>query len=65
MVGGEAVARWVKHRVQPSTCRADLWQLGMLIKTAAVCADVAITSFADSLLAGGFATAALAQASLW
>jgi len=55
----------VKHRIEPYTCKTDLWQLGMLIKTAAVCADVAITSFADRLLAGGFATAALAQASLW
>ena len=35
----------------------------MLIQAAAVCAesDVAITSYAGRLLAGGFATAALAQ----
>ena len=42
-----------------------LWQLGIRIKTAAGCADVATTSFADHLLAGNFATAAIAQASLW
>ena len=41
----------------------DMWQLGMLFKSAAVGADVAITSYAGCLLAGGFATAALAQAS--
>ena len=51
----------VRHRIEPYTCMTDLWQLGMLIKTAAVCADVAITSFADRLLDGGFATAALAR----
>jgi len=55
----------VRHRIESYTCMTDLWQLGMLIKTAAVCADVTITSFADRLLDGGFATAALAQASLW
>jgi serine/threonine protein kinase len=62
---GKLLPDGVKHRIEPYTCKTDLWQLGMLIKTAAVCADVAITSFADLLLAGGFATAALAQASLW
>jgi len=55
----------VKHRSEPFTIKTDLWQLGMLIKTAAVCVDVATTSFADHLLAGNFATAAIAQASLW
>lgn len=55
----------VKHRIEPYTSKTDLWQLGMLIKTAAVCADVAITSFADRLLAGEFPNAASAQASLW
>ena len=75
VVGGEAAARSspsdgviVKHRIQPFTYQTDLWQLGMLIETAAAvlcvsCADVAITSFADCLMAGRFATAALAQAS--
>ena len=55
----------VKQRLEPYTCKTDLWQLGMLIKTAAVSVDVAITSFAERLLAGDFATAAIAQASLW
>ncbi len=62
---GKLLPDGVKHRIEPYTCKTDLWQLGMLIKTAAVCADVVITSFADHLLAGEFATAALAQASLW
>ncbi len=55
----------VKHRLEPYTCKTDMWQLGMLIRNAAVCPDVAIASFADRLLAGDFATAAIAQASLW
>ncbi|DBB07141.1 TPA: hypothetical protein ACH3X1_011712 [Trebouxia sp. C0004] len=62
---GKLLPDAVKHRTEPFTCKTDLWQLGMLIKTATVCADVAITSFADRLLAGEFTTAALAQASLW
>jgi len=62
---GKLLPDGVKHRLEPYTCKTDLWQLGMLIKTAAVSADVAITSFADHLLAGDFATAAIAQASLW
>jgi len=62
---GKLLPDLVKHRLEPYTCKTDLWQLGMLIRTAAVSADVAITSFADRLLAGDFATAAIAQASLW
>ena len=61
---GKLLPDGVKHRTQPYTCKTDLWQLGMLIKTATICADVAITSFADCLLAVGFDTAASAQASL-
>jgi len=62
---GKLLPDLVKHRLEPYTCKTDLWQLGMLIRTTAVSADVAITSFADRLLAGDFATAAIAQASLW
>lgn len=62
---GDLLPDAVKHRNQPYTCKTDLWQLGMLIKTAAICADAAVTSFADHLLAGEFATAALAMASIW
>lgn len=62
---GKMLPDEVKHRSEPFTVKTDLWQLGMLIKTAAICADVAITSFADHLLAGNFATAAIAQATLW
>ncbi|DBA79689.1 TPA: hypothetical protein ACH3X1_008362 [Trebouxia sp. C0004] len=62
---GKLLPDGVKHRSEPFTVKTYLWQLGMLIKTAAVCADVATTSFADHLLAGNFATAAIAQASLW
>ncbi len=62
---GKLLPDGVKHRLEPYTCKTDLWQLGMLIRTAAVSADVAVTSFADQLLAGEFATAAIAQASLW
>lgn len=60
---GKLLPDGVKHRLEPFTYKTDLWQLGMLIKAAAVSADVAITSFADHLLAGRFATAAIAQAS--
>ena len=59
---GRLLPDGVKHRLEPFTVQTDLWQLGMLTKTAAVCADVATTSFADHLLAGSFATAAIAQA---
>jgi len=62
---GKLLPDGVKHRLEPYTCRTDLWQLGMLIRIAAVSAAVAIASFADHLLAGDFATAAIAQASLW
>ena len=62
---GKLLPDGVKHRSEPFTVKTDLWQLGMLVKTAAICADVATTSFADHLLAGNFATAAIAQASLW
>ena len=55
----------VKHRSAPFTCKTDLWQLGMLVNTAEFFDDEAITSFADHLLAGNFATAAKAQASMW
>ncbi|DBA74106.1 TPA: hypothetical protein ACH3X1_010914 [Trebouxia sp. C0004] len=49
---GKMLPDGVKHRSEPFTVKTDLWQLGMLIKSAAICADVAITSFADHLLAG-------------
>ncbi len=62
---GRLLPDGVKHRLEPYACKTDLWQLGMLIRNAAVSADVAIASFADRLLAGDFATAAIAQASLW
>ena len=62
---GKLLPDGVKYRLEPFTVNTDLWQLGMLIKTAAVCADVATTSFADHLLAGNFGTAVIAQASLW
>ncbi|DBB12481.1 TPA: hypothetical protein ACH3X3_005284 [Trebouxia sp. C0006] len=62
---GRILPDGVKHRLEPYACKTDLWQLGMLIRNAAVSADVAIASFADRLLAGDFATAAIAQASLW
>jgi len=62
---GRLLEDGVKHRIEPYTCKTDLWQLGMLIREAAVSADVATASFADRLLAGDFATAAIAQASLW
>ena len=62
---GKLLPEGVKHKLEPYTCKTVLWQLGMLVKTAAVSADVAIISFADHLLAGGFATAAIAEASLW
>ena len=62
---GKLLPDGVKHRLEPFTCKTDLWQLGMLIKAAAVSADVAITSFADHLLAGSFAIAAIPQAALW
>ena len=55
----------VLHKVEPYTCKTDLWQLGMLIKSSAATEDVAVTSFADKLLAGDFASAAHAQASMW
>ena len=42
----------VKHR-RVLLHAKDLWQLGMLIKAAAVCADVAIISYADRLLTWG------------
>ncbi len=61
---GKMLPDGVKHRSEPYTVKTDLWQLGMLIKTAGIRADVAITSFADHLLAGNFATAAIAQATL-
>ena len=57
---GKLLPDLVKHRLEPYTCKTYLW----LIRTTAVSADVAITSFADRLLAGDFATAAIAQASL-
>ena len=102
---GKLLSDGVKHRLEPYTGKTNLWQIGKLIKIAAVSADVAITtsadaaittsadaaittsadvaittsadvaittsadvaiiSFADHLLAGDFATAAIAQASLW
>ncbi len=62
---GNLLPDGVKHRLEPYTCKTDLWQLGMLIRNAAVSADVAIASFADHLLDGDFVTAAIAQASLW
>lgn len=65
MVGGKVVARFGEARLELYTCKTDLWQLGMLIKTAIVIDDVALTPFADQLLAGRFANATLAQASLW
>ena len=62
---GKLLPEGVKHRLEPYTCKTDLWQLGMLIKAAVVSADVAIITFADRLVAGGFATAAIAEAALW
>ena len=62
---GKLLLDKVKHRLEPIHINTDLWQLGILIRSAAVCADGAITSLADHLLAAEFATAALAQASLW
>ncbi len=37
---GKVLPDLVKHRLQPYTCKTDLWQLGMLIRTTAVSADV-------------------------
>lgn len=62
---GRLLPDLVKRRLELYTCKTDLWQLGMLIKTAIVIDDVALTPFADQLLAGRFANATLAQASLW
>lgn len=62
---GTMLLEVVLHKVEPYTCKTDLWQLGMLIKTLLATADLVVTSFADKLLAGNFASAAHAQASMW
>ena len=61
---GKILPDLVKDKVQPYTCKTDMWQLGMLNKAAAI-SDLAVMSFAIQLLAGHFECAASAHASLW